>query len=478
MIHAMRNAGKPVKIVLWLVVVTFVASIFVVWGIQGGSQGTASYVVRVNDTEIGPNDFNRAYSSVADSLSSLLDPQSNPQARQQIREIVISNLINRALLLQEAKKSGIRVSDQELLASIAGISAFQVDGKFDAEQYKQVLSANRLVPTKFEDSQREALLVEKMERRIMASLVVGEDDLQREYQWQYGKVGFDYLFIAPDQFKDQVDLSEDKVRQYFDNNQEQYRTRESAAISYVSVPFTDDLESQRAAAETLNQLKAQIGSGGDFEFMAKQTGGEFVKTGIFETVNPPDDIASEGVLLKELSLMQNGDYSSVIRGTDRAFLVRKDESYPAAIVPFEEVRDQVVEDFTAQEIQRIAAVRAEEYANKELSEIARLTGAAIDSSEPAPYNSAEAGMFFGEEVMRKIFEATPGQTLGPVSVIGVPVFLQVTQKIDPDMTAFDEKKEELRQYLARKKGSEYLAKWLEERRMNAKIDVNRALFID
>ena len=48
MLSSIRNNRKALSIVLWLVIIAFVATIFVVWGV-GEKSNTLGYAAKVND---------------------------------------------------------------------------------------------------------------------------------------------------------------------------------------------------------------------------------------------------------------------------------------------------------------------------------------------------------------------------------------------------------------------------------------------
>ena len=90
-----------------------------------------------------------SYSSLGNDANEVVKVGDTPILQQQIdRELqmrnlgpdkaeeVIQNLIQRQLLLEQARAVGLSVSDDDLRSAIASISAFQKDGHFSPELYQ------------------------------------------------------------------------------------------------------------------------------------------------------------------------------------------------------------------------------------------------------------------------------------------------------------------------------------------------------
>lgn len=480
MIHKFRNVSAPVKILLWFVIATFVGSIFVVWGIQSGDQRSRGYVIKVNDIEIGPNEFNRTYNQVHQNISALFGNQGDAEINRQIREIVIDNLISKALLLQEAQRRNLRVSDQELFNSIAAIEAFQEEGVFSRTLYRNVLEANKLSPAIFEEMQKESLLVEKIQNQIVAEVRITEDDLQEEFQWQQGRVAFDYIILFPELFADSVETNERVLRAYHETNAKQYETPKSIQISYAFVSYDpQDSSTQETASEVLQSLReAVVQQQKDFATTAEEMEVEFVTSYIFDQNSIPEDLLRETRLIREAFLMPQGRYTNVIRGQDKLYLVKKEQDIPPMVVPYEEIQDQVLADYIQHQSYVIAMEKAESFRGMELFAIAAEVNAQPESTDLISYMDTNGGPGFNEDVMYLAFLTEVGQTAGPAEIINIPFFLQVTEKETPDMELFESLRPLLMEEVRERRRNEMLSDWIVEARSRATINVNQSLFVD
>ncbi|MDR2870012.1 MAG: SurA N-terminal domain-containing protein, partial [Deferribacteraceae bacterium] len=69
MLAAMRKK-KILNLFLWLVIIAFLATIVVVWGL-GDNQATTNYVAKIDDTQISYLEYSRAYENTANQMRQL-----------------------------------------------------------------------------------------------------------------------------------------------------------------------------------------------------------------------------------------------------------------------------------------------------------------------------------------------------------------------------------------------------------------------
>ena len=93
--------------------------------------------------------------------------------------ITMQNLVDRYLLLAEAKKMGIEVTDKELLAKITSYPAFKrSDGSFvGGDLYGRILRANQTTPEEFESGLRQELAMAKFQETLAAGIVIPDADV-------------------------------------------------------------------------------------------------------------------------------------------------------------------------------------------------------------------------------------------------------------------------------------------------------------
>ncbi len=126
---------------------------FVMTGFQGFNN-TAGQVANVDGTPITSREYNQALQFTINRYTQILKTKSlsNQQIRQfRLRESTLQNLIRQKLVLNFARDLNFDAGKKAIKNEIKEYKMFQTADQFDVTKYKQLLQANRLTPTKFEE---------------------------------------------------------------------------------------------------------------------------------------------------------------------------------------------------------------------------------------------------------------------------------------------------------------------------------------
>jgi parvulin-like peptidyl-prolyl isomerase len=180
MLKTMREGGAYfIKGVMLVVVITFIGTIFVVWGVKStpGSLGGRGVAAVVGDTEITAEEFQVALRRQVEMYKQLFGDKLDEKllASLNLKQQVLDRLIRQLLVLQYAERAGITVGPEELVAEIRRFPAFQEkEGGFSRQRYLDLLQANRLTPERFEADLRRDLIARKVDGLIRESVKVSD----------------------------------------------------------------------------------------------------------------------------------------------------------------------------------------------------------------------------------------------------------------------------------------------------------------
>ena len=155
------NNRKFLAFSLWFIVGAFIVTIFLVWGV-GSRQAAQNFVIKINDVPIKQQELTDSIENARTQLRDILGEDFQLSDPQLLEKTAMKNLVKRYLLLQEAEKLNIPVSDEEVLATITDIPSFQTNGQFDRQLYQQLLSRQRITPAEFESLLKTDILFSKM----------------------------------------------------------------------------------------------------------------------------------------------------------------------------------------------------------------------------------------------------------------------------------------------------------------------------
>jgi len=218
--------------ILVLVAVTFIS-----WG--GYSlirERNKTYAAKVNGVTIEWNDFNDAYQNTIKQYRDALGPSFSEKmvAELKLPERVLDDLISKVLMMQEAKRLGLTVSDEELSESIESLPAFQLEGQFDRRMYERALRLNRMSPEQFEQMQRENLVLGKLVTLVrLNGGKISEDEVLETFRFENERINLAFLKISPDSFKGQATVNEIEEKDYYQKHQEEFRIPTSVQVQYL-----------------------------------------------------------------------------------------------------------------------------------------------------------------------------------------------------------------------------------------------------
>jgi peptidyl-prolyl cis-trans isomerase D len=206
MLTFMRKHAKSwlIKVLLGTVIVVFI--FFYGFNLR---QKSASVVASVNGVKISIQQLKSQYQRLLQ-----YQPQRASLTSEQLRalkEAALEHLIDQVLLLEQAERWEISVSDTEVTTQIHQIPAFLEDGQFVYARFQQILRFQGLTEESFLEDMRRSLLIQKTQDLIRDSAKAAEEDVAALYRLFNERMVLQYISLGPEQFEAQVTISEDEM---------------------------------------------------------------------------------------------------------------------------------------------------------------------------------------------------------------------------------------------------------------------------
>jgi peptidyl-prolyl cis-trans isomerase D len=157
--------------------------------------------------------------------------------RVNLKKVVIQNMVNQALLLQEAKRIGLFVDDSELVRDIRTDPTFQRDGRFDESMYRAFVSNIKMTPTTFEEARKQELLERQVVRLLTDSVKTDPQEVKQLWHFQNDKLALSVLLIQPEQPAGPIDPKELEI--FYKENEAKYEFPPSLEIEYAVFSWQD-----------------------------------------------------------------------------------------------------------------------------------------------------------------------------------------------------------------------------------------------
>lgn len=174
MLKAMRKHAKFFYVLFFIVILSFIF-----WGVGTVDKSTSVPIAEVGKEKISIEEYWTAYDRTREFYRNITKGNFTDEMEKKLnlKQKVLDSLIDDTVLLIEARKAGITVSDAELQEAIVNDPSFMRDGKFSREVYLRTLQLNRLSPELYESMKRRELTLVKMKRLIGESVDLSGDAL-------------------------------------------------------------------------------------------------------------------------------------------------------------------------------------------------------------------------------------------------------------------------------------------------------------
>ena len=487
------------KGILILVAVTFIS-----WG--GYSlirEKKVNYVAKVNGVTIEWKEYNDAFQNAVKQYREALGSSFSEKMIEELhlKDKILDDLIAKILILQEVKRLGLSIPDEELREAIESVPAFQVNGQFDKRNYERFLRLSRMTPEEFEQSQRESLLISKAVSLIkMNAGKVSEEEVLETYLFENERIDLTFLKVAPDSFKGQVNANEIEIKDTYQKHQEEFRIPTFVQIQYLLFR-PSDFESK--AQVSLDDAKRYYDSRKDTFKIPKQVKVRdiLIKAGpqdtsdrleakkkkVDEILEKAKKIKDFGSLAKQYSEAETasrggdlgwiqkgmlgeqlesilfstkvGHLSGVLAAGDGFHIFKVEELKEEKQKPFEEVKDQILQTLKKEKAKAEASRKAEDafyslFRSRDLEGYSREKNVPIKTTglfkegDEIP-DMGRNPLFYSSAFSLKLGEISPVINLPPNFYV-----LKLVNKKDSRIPPLDEVKEEVRRKVVEMKAEE------------------------
>ncbi len=247
MLNALRKKNLGVRILLGIILglISIGMLVYLIPG-QGSSTTSAADVV----AEVGGQPV--TVLEVQQQLQRLTSGRSIPRALQSLyAQQVVNQLVYERMLELEAKRLGIRVSDEERAERIRQFlpSAFAGDTFVGMERYAaEVQQRIGMSVPEFEELVRQGLLEEKFHRLVTDGVSVTPEEVQQEFRRRNEKIKIEYVGIKPEELESKIAVTDAELASYFEKNKARYVVPERRVVRYALLDL-DQLRQRVAASE-------------------------------------------------------------------------------------------------------------------------------------------------------------------------------------------------------------------------------------
>lgn len=205
-------------------------------GIEGYfSSGSKDTVKSVNGTEISKKDLEQLTNSLKEQYLTYAKGDETLLNQNFISNKALETLIARQLLLQQADKLGISLSDSQLVHMIQQQPSFQKDGQFSEELFANYLKSIGMTNVAFIESLRKDHALKMLTSTFMDYALVSKLDIMQIANLQTEQRTLELASVKLDDYKKAVKVTDAELNAYYKKHESSFKQPTSVDVDYVVI---------------------------------------------------------------------------------------------------------------------------------------------------------------------------------------------------------------------------------------------------
>lgn len=444
---------------------------------------------------------------------------------------------DRLILLREAKKRRIKVTDKEVINEIKQYPFFQIKGRFDDKTYELLLkNVFHLELRTFEEQTRSTLTIAKLINTSIGKVDITDDELKKLYTEQNEKVKISYILFEPRNFKNEVKIEDKELAAYYQEHKNDFKKDEQVKVSYIPITYSEmeakvnvteemikpyydehlkdyalppeaeqpEKPKYRPLEEVKGQIKKRIQSSESITLakdLAKKVSSELIDTPNLEKVakdhslnvvesnffSKEEPIPGIGWSLKfneEAFALKVGEISEVITTAKGCYLLQVRDTKKPYTQSFEEVKSKINDFLLKDKSKRLAKNKAEfelltiqkmmQQPNASLEEVYKNLSLSLNQTQPFSRQDYVPGIGVSEELTKTAFSLKAGELSPVIEAPAGYLIARLDEFIPVDDKKFNEEKETFKERALLEKRSNISNEWYSRLKEKAKLKDNMA----
>ncbi|OGA49769.1 MAG: hypothetical protein A3G25_04040 [Betaproteobacteria bacterium RIFCSPLOWO2_12_FULL_63_13] len=225
------------KRILMVILIVFIVPPFAFWGIESyqRSFSAGNDVANVDGQKISERELSEQIRQQQDRMRALLGTNFDAAAfdSPEIRARILSNMIDQRLLLKQALRGNLAVTNEQLRSVITSTPAFQEGNQFSRERYQETLSREGYTPVTFEASLRRDLILQQYTNAISDTGLASNSVARNLATARAEQREVSEYTVSAEPFASKIRLDEQAIRAYYDANRSQFLVPEQVKLEYV-----------------------------------------------------------------------------------------------------------------------------------------------------------------------------------------------------------------------------------------------------
>jgi len=297
-----------------MAVTVFITMSFVAVGCGGNETQSTSLnhtdnqiIAIVNGQPIRQSDYETLYNEYYKYFGETEEADTYLQEQ---KVLLVDELINTAVLMQKAEKLGITCTDEEATEALENIKS-----QYDEEAFKEMLEYSNITEKQYLDKIKKQLILLELQEGMIA---------------------------------DEIEVTDQEVEAYYNQNQEEYTVGAGADISHILVQVKDESDEQEKAqvAAQVKEIESQLAQGISFEEIFKTYSDEVTDSslsiaeelGFIEFDSPYIDKD----FLAGVKTLKEGEVSNAVKSSFGYHFIKVEKMIQEHVIPLADIRSEII----------------------------------------------------------------------------------------------------------------------------------------
>lgn len=240
----LQNLRDNSRGVISFILIGFLVIIFALTGVEAlfNWDVSANQAAKVNGETVTEMDVSRAIGMQKQQMLNTYGDQIPAEflTDEYLRKPVIENLVQRMVLSQAAKGSGMLVGNNYIHNQIASAPQFKNEaGAFDNSRYQQVLNSMGYTHGTYTKVLADELVINQLQAGISATAFATPTQLNDTVALSFQARDISYAVLPAAKVRDSIAIDAAEIQAYYDANQKMFTNEEQVAVDYISLNVTD-----------------------------------------------------------------------------------------------------------------------------------------------------------------------------------------------------------------------------------------------
>jgi peptidyl-prolyl cis-trans isomerase D len=175
----------------------------------------------------------------------------------ELRFAVLDGIVRQRLLISQALRDDVLISDQQLQQLISEEPAFKENGKFSYRRYEELLKLQNMTQKSYDNRLRHDLMLQRVSDAYNATSIVPTAVAGRLLRIFAQQREVSQSVLDTEKFVSQVKLGDGAAKQYYDAHTNEFQVPEQARIDYLVLALDNIAAQVEVGADEIRQFYEQ-----------------------------------------------------------------------------------------------------------------------------------------------------------------------------------------------------------------------------